>query len=52
MIERRHNDASVQDLKDIIERYLEGGIQVMAEEIDEQNYFEHHRNIDRDDSTK
>ncbi|MDQ2054133.1 hypothetical protein [Halobellus sp. H-GB7] len=48
MIERRHEDASPEELKDIMEHYLEGGIQEMAEDIEEQNYFEYHQYLDTD----
>lgn len=46
MIERRHSDASPEELKDIMEEYLEGGIQIMEEDVEEQNYFEYHRYLD------
>jgi len=51
MIERRHGDASAEELKDIMEQYLEGGIQEMAEDIEAQNYFEYHRYLDTDINT-
>ena len=48
MIERRHEDASPEELKNYMEKYLEGGIQEMAEDIEDQNYFEYHQYIDTD----
>lgn len=48
MIERRHGEASPEELKDFMEYYLEGGIRKMAEDIEEQNYFEYHQYIDTD----
>lgn len=51
MIERRHRDASAEELKDIMEQYLEGGIREIAEDIETQNYFEYHRYLDTDINT-
>lgn len=48
MIERRHEDASPEELKNYMEKYLEGGIREMAEDIEEQNYFEYHHYLDTD----
>ena len=48
MIERRHEEASPEDLKNYMEKYLEGGIREMAEDISNQNYFEYHRYLDTD----
>jgi len=48
MIERRHEDASPEELKNYMEKYLEGGIQEMADDIESQNYFEYHRYLDSD----
>lgn len=46
MIERRHADASPEELKKYMQGYLEGGIQEMAEEIEENNYFNYHKYLD------
>jgi ribosomal protein L3 len=51
MVERRHGDASAEELKDIMEQYLEGGIREIAEDIEAQNYFEYHRYLDTDINT-
>lgn len=48
MIERRHEDAAPEELKNYMEKYLEGGIREMAEDIEEQNYFEYHQYLDTD----
>lgn len=48
MIERRHEDASPEELKNYMGKYLEGGIREMAEDIEEQNYFEYHQYLDTD----
>lgn len=50
MIERRHDEASPKELKDHMEQYLEGGIRTIAEDIDNQNYFEYHRYIESADA--
>lgn len=47
LIERRHSDATPEELKDHIQRYLEGGIRTMYEDIEKQNYFEYHQYIER-----
>lgn len=31
-----------------MEKYLEGGIQEMVDDIESQNYFEYHRYLDTD----
>ena len=48
MIERRHEDASPDELKIYMEKYLEGGIREMVEDIEEQNYFGYHHYLDTD----
>lgn len=47
LIERRHNGATPEELKDHLKCYLEGGIRTMYENIEKQNYFEYHQYIDR-----
>jgi hypothetical protein len=46
LIERRHNGATPEELKDHLKWYLEGGIRTMYENIEKQNYFEYHQYID------
>lgn len=46
IIERRHKNASPEKLKEHMQRYLEGGIETMFEDVQSQNYFEYHRYIE------
>lgn len=46
MIERRHADASPEELKGYMQGYLEGGIQEMSEEIEQNNHFNYHKYLD------
>lgn len=50
MIEQRHSDASPQDLKDLMEQYLEGGIRIMQEDLEVENYFQYHRYLNTETS--
>lgn len=50
LIEQRHEDASPEELKNIMQGYLEGGIRTMAEDIENQNYFEYHRYVENIES--
>lgn len=50
LIENRHEGASPEELKNLMQKYLEGGIHTMAEDIEEQNYFEYHRYIENIES--
>ena len=46
IIERRHKNASPEKLKEHMQGYLEGGIEIMFEDVQSQNYFEYHRYIE------
>jgi hypothetical protein len=46
IIERRHKNASPKKLKQHMQGYLEGGIEIMFEDVQSQNYFEYHRYIE------
>ncbi|MGQ3329933.1 hypothetical protein [Halorubrum sp. FL23] len=45
IIERRHKNSSPEKLKEHMQGYLEGGIEIMFEDIKKQNYFEYHRYV-------
>lgn len=41
LIELRHPDASAEELRDIAQQYLEGGMQEIAEEIEKTSVFDY-----------
>lgn len=49
LIEQRHPDADGPELRDLVQAYLEGGAQRIAESIDDNSVWDYHQYMDEGD---